>query len=419
MTLIKNIASLTDRFLSIITFLRNSLFISLFVLTGNYHQAVEKQNDSRDAENELNFLYRPVKQFTDEYLDYLNHEMDYLLKRRGFNGTVLIAHQGEAAYMKSRGMASATENRSLLNEHNVYQLASVSKQFTAFAILMLYEDGKLTLDQEVTDIIDGFPYERITVRHLLNHTSGLQNYFYLIDNYWKRDYLPNHHDMMNMMIEHNLPLNFTPGRRFSYSNTGYAFLAMIVETLSKMSFQEFAEQRIFQPLKMNNSFVFSCVEDLSKRRSKGNIAMGHERMGRRFREIPVDNIDGISGDKGIYASAEDILKWDRALNNNILVSENTKELAFERGSLRSGYRINYGFGFRIKKAEGQDMVYHHGWWKGYRTVYSRMPDDLLIVVLNNTTASVSGLENQIHQIIKRGPKQIFIESERLVAMHTH
>lgn len=402
--------------LSAFTSLRSVFFIVLFLLIGNYHQAVEKQPDGRPIEEELSWYLTPKIQFNPDYQSYIERSIDNLLKRRGFNGSLLLAHQGEAVYNKSRGHARFHGKTPFAPENNVFQLASAGKQFTAFSMLMLHEKGLVELDDKVCDYILEFPYPDITIRHLLNHTSGLQNYFYIIDNYWKEVRLPVHQDMLDLMIDHSLSLNFTPGSRFSYSNTGYAFLAMLVERISGESFADFIHNNIFTPLNMENSFVYHPGVDLDDIATRTSLAKGHERAGRWLREMPVDYNDGITGDKGIFSTTEDLLKWDNALENNLLVSEETKALAFENGQLRSGYKVNYGFGFRIKNKRNENIIYHNGWWKGYRTAYVRLPENTLLVVLNNTTASISGLEDQIIRIVNSSPFPMFEENNKILAM---
>ncbi len=412
-----NMKSILLNIISTFTSLRSVLFIALFLLIGNYHQAVEKQPDGRPIAEELSWYFTPKVEFHPEYKAYIERSLDSLLRRRGFNGSLLLAHQGEAVYNKSRGHARFNDRTEFATENNIFQLASAGKQFTAFSILILHERGLVDLDDTVAAFISEFPYPDITVRHLLNHTSGLQNYFYIIDNYWKKGHLPVHQDMLDMINAHSLPLNFTPGRRFSYSNTGYAFLAMMVEKISGGSFADFVQNNIFTPLRMENSFVFHPGLDLDEIGAVSSLARGYERAGRRLREIPVDFNDGITGDKGIFSTTEDLLKWDNALEKNLLISQETKESAFENGRLRSGYRINYGFGFRIRNNREQDIIYHNGWWKGFRTAYVRLPENTLVVILNNTTASISGLENQISRIVNNSPYPQFKEEERILALH--
>jgi CubicO group peptidase (beta-lactamase class C family) len=389
---------------------RNSLLIILLCFSGNHHQALVKHENDIYLSTDYDLLLKEPVSFNSEYIDYLTGELDALLARRKFNGSILVAHEGKAAFNKAMGFANLSGSKQLGESGNVFQLASVGKQFTAMAILILQERGLLDFDDPVTEHISEFPYPDITIRHMLNHTSGLQNYMYLIDSYWKEDRLPGHDDLLNLFVNRKLPLNFTPGRRFNYSNTGYAFLALVVQQVSGMSFADFAKQEIFDPLGMNRSFVF-VPEGFIPEEIADNLVAGHERLGRSMRVIPFDYLDGITGDKGIFSCNEDLLKWDNALNDHKLVSEETLNKAFERGRLRSGYAINYGFGFRIRREAQNDIAYHNGWWRGFRTSYVRLPDNTLIVVLNNTNASINGLDRQIRNIIEKSPYQKFPETD--------
>ena len=394
--------------------LRHFFFLPVLLLIGNFHQALDKYEADWKQEPNFAFLYEPVVKFSPEYSEFMEHEIDHLLRRRGFNGSVMVAHKGKAVYNKSFGYSHRPARIVFRESDNIFQLASVGKQFTAISTLMLYEKGLIGLDDPVHLYIDGFPYENITIRHLLNHTSGLQNYMYLFDHFWREDCLPGFDDMLNMMVRRNLPLNFTPGRRFSYSNTGYAFLAMLIEKVSGDTFSGFLSQNIFEPLSMKNSFAFEPSVNISHEQTRG-LAAGHEYNGRFSRVIPVDHVDGITGDKGIFSTTEDLLKWNNALDMNLLVSEETLQMAFERGRLRSGYALNYGFGFRLQRQGNEDIAYHNGWWRGFRTAYVRLPENTLIVILNNTNASINGLDRQIQNIMNRSPYPKFTDKDELLA----
>ncbi len=388
---------------NIIRPLRTVLFFSLFLMIGNFHQANQKSKDFAAFDHDYFLSLEPKVSFNQEYVNYIDDNLTRILSSRRFNGTVLLAHQGEIVYNKSMGYSNFSEKIEFAQENNVFQLASLSKQFTAFATLILYEKGKIHLDSCVNKYIEGFPYDQITVRHLLHHTSGLQNYMYLIDNFWQEEYLPDFDDMLSMFINRSVPLNFTPGRRFSYSNTGYAFLAMLIEKVSGQSFAQFVKTSIFDPLEMNHSFVFEHQTPLHEKVKTGEVVAGHERMARYMRVIPVDYVDGITGDKGIFSSAEDLLKWYNALEDNALLSDETTQMAFNYGKLDNGRRINYGMGYRIRNHANNPMAYHHGWWRGFRNAYVKLPDNSLLVILNNTNSSINSLDRNISYVVDNSP----------------
>ncbi|MFP4289090.1 MAG: serine hydrolase domain-containing protein [Bacteroidales bacterium] len=390
---------------------RNVAFITLFLMIGNFHQANQKSKDYATFDHDYFFSLESKVNFNPEYVSYIEDNLTRILSSRRFNGTVLLAHKGEVVYNKSMGYSNFAEKIEFAEENNIFQLASLSKQFTAIATLILYEKGKIDLDSCVNKYIDGFPYEEITVRHLLHHTSGLQNYMYLIDNFWKNDYLPDFDDMLDMFINRSVPLNFIPGRRFSYSNSGYAFLAMLVEKVSGQRFAQFVKSSIFDPLDMQHSFVFEHQTPLYEKVKTGEVVAGHDRMSRYMRVIPVDYIDGITGDKGVFSSAEDLLKWYNALENNVLISDETTQMVFDYGKLDNGRKINYGMGYRIRNSANLPMAYHHGWWRGFRNAYVKLPDNSLLVILNNTNSSINSLDKNISFLVGNSPFPLLEEKK--------
>ncbi|NCC74557.1 MAG: class A beta-lactamase-related serine hydrolase, partial [Sphingobacteriia bacterium] len=172
-----------------------------------------------------------------------------------FNGNVLVAYKGYPVARYSHGYANYY-TRERLNHHTLFQLASVSKAFTAMSVLILYERGQINIYQPVQQYIPEFPFPDITIRHLLQHTSGLPNYMFYVDNYWQKDQPLHYSDVLNLLKVHGKGLGFTPGRRFHYSNTGYAMLAMIVEKVSGIPYYRFVKENIFNPLGMDRSFVW-------------------------------------------------------------------------------------------------------------------------------------------------------------------
>lgn len=334
---------------------------------------------SNSVKNEIN------KIFYQEKVKKIDSLMKVKAKKNYFNGNVLVAYKGNCIYNESFGYADMLR-RKKHEKDDVFQLASVSKQFTAMAIMILKEQNKLSYDDTVTKYIPEFPYPRITIRMLLNHTSGLPNYMWLDEHKWKEKKAPVNEDVIKMMAEYKLNLYFTPGRRWDYSNTGYVILASITERISGKSFADFMHDNVFDPLEMNNSFVYSS----SLSNAKGKRLIGYYYRGRRYRTIPETVNDGVVGDKGVYSTTADLFKWDQALYNNILVSEKTINEATSTFKLRNKYEIPYGFGFRIRQRNNKKVVYHNGKWNGFRTSLLRYIDDKnTIIVLNNTSTSLN------------------------------
>jgi CubicO group peptidase (beta-lactamase class C family) len=313
----------------------------------------------------------------------LDARFSNLNKKGVFNGTILYSENGEAIYKAAFGYKNFNLKDSL-QLNSPFQLASVSKMLTATAIMILAEQNKLGYDDTITKFIPEFPYTGITVRHLLTHRSGLSRYMSLADKYWDVNKPINNEEVIGLFIKYKPDLYFMPNDGFHYCNTNYALLASIVERTSGQPFDVFVKENIFDPLQMNDSFVYN-LRNKADVNAKIEVGIpGHHYRGRRLAEVGDYYLNGVMGDKGVYASVEDMFKFNLALDMGTLVSHSTLEEAFTRGS--PGYykrKDNYGFGWRIR--EGADStVYHFGWWKGFRTFFIRdMKNNKSIIALTN------------------------------------
>ncbi len=329
------------------------------------------------------------------------HTLDSLLlkvmKNYRFNGNALVAIEGYPVYEYSGGYADLY-TKAPLNFNTRFQIASVSKGFTAMSVLMLYERGKIDLSDSLTKFIPEFPFGRVTIKQLLQHTSGLQNYMYFVDNFWEKDRPITNEDVLTLINEHSPQLNFRPGSRHLYNNTGYAILALLVERVSGKRFYEFVKEEIFDPLGMNNSFAWNKeVSDTLK-----NVATGFIRKGYQYRKFAHNPLDEVLGDKSIYTTAEDMLKWDQALYSNTLVSDSILRISFTKIKLSRGREYNYGFGWRLKEIDGKNVVYHNGLWNGFTATLTRYTDDkITIILLNNTNAPVASIVKQMYGVLKK------------------
>jgi len=328
------------------------------------------------------------------------HKLDSLIsicnKRYGFNGNVLVGQENKIIYHKSFGFANLRKTGKLSTE-SVFQLASVSKQFTAMAVMMLQERGELDWDDSIKMYIPDFPYEDVTVRHLLNHTSGLPNYMWLIEHHWENDsVIPDNGDMVKMLNDHKLASYFSSGRRYEYSNTGYAVLAYLVEVITGETFGDFLHANIFEPLQMYHSFVYNCASDTISPQKLD----GYYRRWGRYRLNTGSIHDGIVGDKGIFSTTGDLYKWDQALYSYQLVSYATLELAFQSGILKNKKEIPYGYGFRLRNNADSRIIYHHGKWCGFRTAFERYIDKkTTIIILDHTNfRNVGQMAKNIYSI---------------------
>ncbi len=377
--------------------IRRSLFVCILILISGVLNLNQTNNYDKQSVGGYSAINNeqivPLSLGADIRL--YNNAITKLLENHNFNGNVLVARYGIVLYKRSFGYGDFANNTSL-NDSTAFQVASISKTFTATAILLLQHRGLLDLDDRVSEHIPEFPYEKITIRHLLNHTSGLQNYMWLIENRWNKERKPTNEDVLEMFVKYNQPVNFQPGHRFEYSNTGYAFLALVVERITGNSFAQFLEQNIFEPLEMNNTFV----NDVYNSANIENLAHGYRRFRSSYLRIPHNYIDGVVGDKGVYSSTVDLLKWDNALYKNTLMPENLMNKAYEYSKLNNGREINYGLGWRLQTFLDRKVVYHPGRWNGYRTSFRRFIDDnATIIVLNNTNRNITHLVRELQSIV--------------------
>jgi len=337
-----------------------------------------------------------VSRFSDDDLHFYQDTITQLLLRHRFNGSVLLARDGEIILSRSFGFADF-RNHTPLQPDTPFQLASISKTFTAAATLILHHEGLIDIDDRVDKHIPEFPWDNITVRHLLNHTSGIQNYMWLVERYWNQEHKPNNEDMLQLFVEHPRHLDFWPGTRFAYSNTGYGFLGLLIERVSGKSFSEFLHERIFEPLDMQNSFVYdpNRPEIMTTNRAFGFRPWRHTHL-----IIPDVRHDGVTGDKGIYASIFDLYTWDQAMKNGKILPEELWEKAFEYTTLRNGRQVRYGMGWRIQNFMDSHVVHHPGRWNGFRTSMKRFVEkDATLILLNNTNRNITHLVESLQNIL--------------------
>lgn len=320
---------------------------------------------------------------------------DSILKRHGFNGSILVAKNGEILLEDYHGYANPV-TKDTITPATAFHLASVSKTFTGMAIMKLWEDNKLSLEDSLQTFFPDFPYRGITVRNLLSHRSGLPNYVYFMtqDAAWRRK-LATNNDMLQFMIEKKPALYGYPNRGFHYCNTNFALLALIVEKVSGQSFPEYMKNTIFSPLGMTHTFIFS----------KKDSADYHPSYQPNNRPIPLEPIDCIYGDKNVYSTVDDMFLWDQAIYSNRVVSQPTYEEATRPYSLERPSMHNYGLGWRLMMLPNSKIVYHNGWWHGNNTVFTRLVDD---------TATIIILSNRFNKAIYTGMKigTVFANSKK-------
>jgi CubicO group peptidase (beta-lactamase class C family) len=260
------------------------------------------------------------------------------LVRSRFNGAILVARNGKIVFEEYEGLKEVLKGDPI-DSATSFHLASVSKTFTAMAILKLWEDGKLKIDDKVDKYLKGFPFNQITIRNLLSHRSGLPNYVYFAEQVgWNtRNYLHND-DMLKLLVSNKSKLRIgRPNAYFDYCNTNYALLALIIENVTGKSYAAFMDQTFFTPIGMMNTYVF----DINKT----------EKILPSFkynnRKEPMMFLDAVYGDKNIYSTARDMLKWDIALNSGKLFKKETLDEAYRGYSYERKGVKNYGLGWRL------------------------------------------------------------------------
>ena len=287
--------------------------------------------------------------------------------------SVLVLRDGVPLLRKAYGLADR-EQRIAATPATNYRLASVTKQFTAAAILLLVEEGRMTLDDSVRRWLPSLPAsaDSITVRHLLTHSSGLIDY----EDVMPSDFSGQLHDAdVLRLLESQDKTYFPPGTGYRYSNSGYALLALTVERASGQSFADFLRSHLFQPLGMANTLAF--VEGGP---AVANRAYGYSESAGRWTCTDQSTTSAVLGDGGIYSSIDDLAKWDAALYDDRLLSDQSRELMFTPRVATDKPEIRYGFGWRITG----ETLWHSGESIGFRNVIVRYPQRrLTVIVLSN------------------------------------
>jgi CubicO group peptidase (beta-lactamase class C family) len=323
---------------------------------------------------------------------HIDDVFSFLMSANAPGAAVLVIRDGKPVFRQGYGV---TDLRSLhpINPDTNFRLASFTKQFTATCIMLLVHDGKLRYDEHLSDIFPEFPaYGRaITVRNLLNHTSGLPDYEDILMKQYPDtapEKIPQILDAgVLKLLEQQSSGKFTPGSKWEYSNSGYATLAMIVEKVSGMRFGQFLHDRIFAPLQMNNTLAYEKGKN-----EVSNRAYGHTKEGNTFKESDQSPTSAVLGDGGIYTSIDDLTKWDQAIRNHTLLSEAEMQPALApvhvAGDLppSEGHNVSYGFGWFLDPYKGHRRMWHDGETIGFRTTIQRFPEDkLTIIILANRT----------------------------------
>jgi CubicO group peptidase (beta-lactamase class C family) len=305
---------------------------------------------------------------------------DTSLLPSGFNGGIIVAKGGNIIFEKYRGFENIDSIKPVTASTPLH-IASVSKTFTAMAILKLQELGKLNVNDSLTKYFPNFNYPGVTIKTLLNHRSGLPNYLHFLKEVkWPDSVNMRNDDVLNLLItKKNVLTAIVPAdTKFAYNNTNYALLALVIEKVSGMKYPDFMRKNIFEPIGMKNTFVRYNMDSTKVTKSfdwKGRL-MGNT------------NLDEVYGDKNIYSTVGDLLKWDRVLADSIFLSNASLQMAYTPYSNEKPGIKNYGFGWRMNIYEdGKKILFHNGWWRGNNAVFIRLiKEDVTIIAMSNRFA---------------------------------
>ena len=311
----------------------------------------------------------------------LEDQIDYIFSefQNGLTpgASVSVIYKGKIVYEKGYGMANLQNGFPILPETN-FRLASITKQFTALSVLMLENDGRLSLEDEIIRYFPELDHyaEEITIKNILQHTSGLLDYEDFVD---ESDTVQlKDKDVLKILVQQD-SLYFSPGSEHRYSNSGYAVLGLLIEKVSGKRFADFLKERIFDPLMMKNSIAYEKgISEITNR------AFGYTKTDTGFVFTDQSLTSAVLGDGGIYSSAADLFKWDNEVNSPTLLPPEKFREVFNKGKTNNGEEFDYGLGWRLDPYKNYIRHYHTGGTKGFTNIYMKIPElDLTIILLMN------------------------------------
>ena len=366
-----------------------------------------------------------------EKLKSIDHWLLKLSKDKKFNGSILVSKDNEPDLIKTYGYQDLQREIPLTLQSS-FRLGSVSKQFTAMAIMILQKQGRLEYDDSVQKYLPVFPYRDVSIRHLLTHTSGIADYmdlslkeyfslftkisFYLNQSMVNLFYngepseYKDHYtvltskDVLRIVSKHSSKRLFLSGDKYLYSNTGYVILSLIVETISEKPFETFLDEEIFYPLNMKNSSFWNLFTEKGK---LSNRVQGTN--GKRLNDYSW--MDGVSGDGAVFLSIEDFLKWDKAIKNNSLISQSEFDEALNPFISSRADTTYYGFGWSL--SENGNIISHGGSWLGAVTyIYRKLDTNSMFVLLESSTSRYSyEIRKEIQRILNNTEPHMFFWKE--------
>lgn len=316
---------------------------------------------------------------------------DEMHRSQYLNGVVLYAEGEQVIFKKAYGWRNLVKQKDSIRLDDQFQLASVSKMFTAEAVMLLYSRGLLDYDDDITKYLPEFPYQGITIRNLLNHRSGLSRYETLADERWPDRGVPvSNDDIIRLYAQYKPDPYNPPDATFHYTNVNYALLANIVEKVSGRHFEDFMRDEVFAPLGMERSFIYSLRGVDKIKTYVETDVQGHDLLRKGARRAQDDYLNGVLGDKGMYSTVEDLYRFRVAIDYGLFLPDSIQQEAFVPGSPLWKKGENYGFGWRMNENH-PGVLFHFGWWKGYRSFFIRdIAKRRTLIVLTNTDSGVVG-----------------------------
>lgn len=335
----------------------------------------------------------PTTQFAQNVVSEIDQLMRDTYKADKTGATILVAKDGEVIFRKAYGKSNLELDIDMIPE-NIFEIGSITKQFTAVGILMLLEEGKLSLDDEITKYIPDYPTQntKITIHHLLTHTSGIKSYTSMdsLREFARKDISPT--ELIDAFK--NEPMDFKPGEQYRYNNSGYVLLGYIIEKITGKSYEEFIQKRIFDKLKMKNS------QYGSKSRLIKNRAYGYQQRETGFANAAYISMNIPYAAGSLMSTVDDLFTWNTAIRNHNLISKESTEKAFTNYTLNNGTNINYGYGWQTVQIKDVPVIAHGGGIFGYTSqgVYVPSANAYVIILTNCDCVSPTDIAYEIAAI---------------------
>ena len=321
----------------------------------------------------------------------------------GFNGNVLVSKDGNVIYKKSFGFADYNTKRKL-DSNSIFDCGSIAKEFTAMGILLLKDKGKISYTDTLRKFFPELPYSNITIHQLLTHTSGIPYGFDLVSNFFDHNSIASNDDLISLLASKKPALLFKAGEKMMYSGTAFNLLASIIEKISGKPYKEYMYEQVFKPLGMMHTQVANgprFVENIP------GLAYGFVYSDSLKKYLQADSqysgwplyLAGITGEGMIITTTGDLLKWDRALKNKILLTDATQLEMLSTQAENTFLKVNFGYGIRVGKNDVGDYIFHPGSYPGYESMHlCYTNDDVTVIVLSNNESHSTFISDALSAI---------------------